>query len=167
MNLNITDYTKQEIIEIYKRNVNTIYRLAYLYLKNPADAEDATQTIFLKIMKLSPHFSCIAHEKAWCITVTKNYCKDLLKSFWRTHRVEITNLPDIPDESSQQDDVLLELLLTLPAKYKEVLYLYYYEEYSISEISSMLKQKESTLQTRLATGRIKLKELYERSIVNE
>ena len=154
-------YTQQEITEIYYRNIGTVYRLAYLYLKNPADAEDAAQSVFLKMIRSGHRFDSIQHEKAWCISVTKNHCRDLLKSFWRTRRADLERLPEAADETPPEEGVLLEMILTMPGKYKEVLYLYHYEGYSVRELASILNQKESTLQTRLATGRKMLKKNFE------
>ncbi|GGH19405.1 RNA polymerase sigma factor [Paenibacillus segetis] len=150
--------TDRELGEIYRRNVDTVYRLCYMYLKNSADAEDAVQSIFLKLIKSSPIFSDHEHEKAWFIVLTQNHCKDILKSWWKTRRIDLTALPEVScwDDCEQSGEVL-ERLLTLPNKYKIVLYLYYFEDYSVKEISNMLKRKVSTIQTQLATGRKLLK----------
>lgn len=148
----------EELDEIYKRNVDMVYRLSFMYLKNTAETEDAVQSIFLKLFKSNVSFSDREHEKAWLILTTKNHCKDILKSWWKTRHVDVESLPEIPcwDEREQSGNVL-ERLLSLPEKYKVVLYLYYFEEYSVKEISSLLGYKESTIQTQLSTGRKRLK----------
>lgn len=64
---------------------------------------------------------------------------------------------DTFEVQSEQEYSVLDEILKLPQKYREVLYLYYYEEYSVKEIGIMLKRKESTIQSRLAAGRNKLK----------
>ncbi|MFS0859165.1 RNA polymerase sigma factor [Paenibacillus taichungensis] len=144
--------------DIYKRNVDTVYRLCYVYLKNIADAEDAVQSIFLKLLDSNISFSNRNHEKAWFILTTKNHCKDILKSWWKVRKVDVESLPDLPSKVGYElSGNVLEKLLELPAKYKIVLFLYYFEGYSVKEISSLLGDKESTIQTRLSTGRKRLK----------
>ncbi|MBB6673421.1 RNA polymerase sigma factor [Cohnella nanjingensis] len=144
--------------DIYKRNVEMIYRICFMYLKNSTDSEDAVQSIFLKLLKSNTSFADPEHEKAWLIVTTRNYCKDLLKSWWRTRKVELTRLPEAVwrDDGDRSREVL-DQLLALPDKYKIVLYLYYFEEYSVREIANMLIRKESTIQSQLAKGRTLMK----------
>lgn len=144
--------------DINKRNVEMIYRICFMYLKNSTDSEDAVQSIFLKLLKSNTSFADPEHEKAWLIVTTRNYCKDLLKSWWRTRKVELTRLPEAVwrDDGDRSGEVL-DQLLALPDKYKIVLYLYYFEEYSVREIANILIRKESTIQTQLAKGRTLMK----------
>ncbi|MEO3944747.1 sigma-70 family RNA polymerase sigma factor [Gorillibacterium sp. CAU 1737] len=144
--------------DIYKRNVEMIYRICFMYLKNSTDSEDAVQSIFLKLLKSNTSFADPEHEKAWLIVTTRNYCKDFLKSWWRTRKVELTRLPEAVwrDDNDGSGEVL-DQLLALPDKYKIVLYLYYFEEYSVREIANILIRKESTIQTQLAKGRTLMK----------
>ena len=150
--------TDKEFAEIYQRNKDMVYRMCYLYLKNSADAEDAAQTVFLKWLRSNQMFNEQEHEKAWFITTAKNHCKDILKSRWRTHRISFDDLPEVPcwDKDKEPGEVLIKLL-SLSEKYKTVLYLFYFEEYSIKEIAAILKRKESTIQTQLSRGRKYLK----------
>jgi RNA polymerase sigma-70 factor (ECF subfamily) len=134
--------------------------VAILYLKNAADAEDAVQNVFLKYIEKDITFASESHENAWFITVTRNYCKDVLKAFWRK-RVELGEIPETRETDHEQSD-LLSQIQTLPAKYREVLYFYYYEEYSIREMASILHRKESTIQTQLAAARKQLRTHLER-----
>lgn len=149
-----------DIQELYKRQCDRVYRVALLYLKSPHDAEDAVQNVFLKLMRQPVQFDNPAHENAWFITVTKNYCKDFLKSFWKKKVVlgDFMEPPEEPEESYE----LLQEIWKLPMKYREVLYLYYYEEYAIREMSVLLHRKESTIQTQLAAARKKLRTELER-----
>lgn len=144
--------------EIYERNIDMVYRLCFILLKNTADADDAVQSIFLKLYKHSKPFHDREHERAWLIVTTKNTCKDILKSWWRSRRVDLDNLPEKThwDHDDQQKDIL-EQLLWLPEKYRTVMYLYYIEDYSIREMSKLLNRKESTIQTQLSKGRSSLK----------
>lgn len=150
--------TNSEFVEVYERNIDMVYRLCFIFLKNTTDADDAVQSIFLKLFKNNKAFHDREHEKAWLIVTTKNTCKDVLKSWWRSRRVDIDFFSEklYWDNVEQQRDILEKLLL-LPEKYKTVLYLYYVEDYSIKEISKLLDRKESTLQTQLSKGRSRLK----------
>lgn len=150
---------EEKFKEIYQRNVGRVYRICVLYLKSSSEAEDATQDIFIKFLEKQMDFKNEDHEKAWFIVVAKNYCKDFLKSWWKSRRIDIESLPEISysEEETNVTDIF-EKLLSLPKKYKIVMYLYYYEEYSIKQISDILNRKESTIQTQLSRGRNLLKE---------
>lgn len=145
--------------KIYDRQFACVYRVCKLYLHNIHDAEDAVQSIFLKAFEKEVSFTDEEHEKAWFITVAKNYCKDQLKSRWFSRRVEYSRVPEASYEEEFYDRGLYEEIMQLPEKYREVIYLYYYEDYSIRELAALLGRKQSTLQTQLAVGRKKLKVL--------
>jgi RNA polymerase sigma-70 factor (ECF subfamily) len=141
--------------EIYERQYMRVYRVALLYLKNAPDAEDAVQSIFLKCMEKDMAFQSEEHENAWFLTVTRNHCKDVLKAFWR-RKVDLGEIPEAAGAGQEHSDLFLQIR-DLPKKYREVLYLYYYEEYSIREMATLLHRKESTIQTQLAAGRKRLR----------
>lgn len=150
--------TDKELAKLYQRNVNRVYKLCYIYLKNAADAEDAVQSIFLKLLRSNVYFNDYEHEKAWFITTTKNHCKDILKSWWKRKRVDFETLPEIASQAEyKQEKKIIVKLLALPEKYREVLHLYYFEEYSVKEIAELLKRNESTIRSQLQRGREKLK----------
>ena len=148
-----------ELKDIVERQHKRVYRIAMLMLNNVSDAEDAVQNVFLKYIEKGSSFEDIEHEKAWFITVTRNYCKDQLKNFWKRN----VDMGDIPEQiqEEEQDNELLEHIMKLPDKYKEVIYLFYYEDYSIKEMSKILDRKESTIQTQLKTARDKLKKVIQ------
>ncbi len=150
---------KMDIRTIYDRQYERVYRVAMLYLKKPSDAEDVVQNVFIKYIERPVSFEDLEHEKAWFITVTRNKCKDVLKNFWRS-RVDF--IP-VPERAADEDDGLdlSPYIMKLSPKYREVLYLYYYEEYPIKEMSQILKRNVSTIQTQLASARNKLKKILE------
>lgn len=121
----------------------------------PADAEDVVQEVFLKLMTARPHFRDGGHEKAWLIRATLNRASDVRKA------AERGNLPLEEDIPSREEELpqLLSAVQALPDKYSAVIHLFYYEGYSIKEISEMLRLPGSTVGTRLSRGRDKLKEL--------
>ncbi|MHB8061771.1 MAG: RNA polymerase sigma factor [Ruminiclostridium sp.] len=122
--------TDKELSELYERNMDMVYRICYMHLKNHADTEDAVQTVFLKYIRSIVTFRDHEHEKAWFIVTARNCCRDTLKSFWRSRQVDMDRLPDISTWDREESEELLTQLLSLPEKYKIVLYLYYYEDYS-------------------------------------
>lgn len=142
--------------QVYDRQADRIYGIAMVYFKNVCDAEDAVQNVFIKFLESNKQFDSMEHEKAWFIVTTKNYCRDVLKSAWRK-KVELGEVPEQMTDSESADYELLRHIYRLPEKYREVLYLYYYEEYTVKEMAEILKRKESTLQTQLATARKKLR----------
>lgn len=151
-----------EFREFYDRQVKRVYRLAMVLMGNISDAEDVTQTVFLKAWEKKPDFRDADHEIAWILTTTRNQCKDIHKSFYRRKRTDLENAPE-PQVTleTQMDSEIWEALQSLTEKYRMVLYLYYYEGYSVRELSVILGRRESTLQTQLATGRKQIKSLLE------
>ena len=151
-----------EFREFYDRQVKRVYRLALVLMGNISDAEDVTQTVFLKAWEKKPDFRDSDHEIAWILTTTRNLCKDIHKSFYRRKRTDLENAPE-PQVTleTQMDSEIWEALQSLTEKYRMVLYLYYYEGYSVRELSVILGRRESTLQTQLATGRKQMKSLLE------
>lgn len=132
---------------------DTVKRICMIHLKNYADTEDISQTVFLKYVLKSPDFDTPDHEKAWIIRVTINACKDLLKSFFHSRTLPLDSLKEKPEEPVPDHRDVLEAVLALPSKYKDVIYLYYYEEYSAEEISRILRKNKNTVYTLLNRGR--------------
>jgi RNA polymerase sigma factor (sigma-70 family) len=143
--------TDNSMTEILKKYADTVFRLCLIYVRNKADAEDAFQNVFLKLCKIKPSFNDEEHIKAWLITVTTNECKNLLKSFWRKNVVCIDEvISPVIDEGKKG---VPTALLKLPVKYRNVLYLHYFEGYKVSELAKILNEKEATIKTRLKRGR--------------
>ena len=146
--------------EIYHRNVDTVYRLCFSYLKNRTDAEDAVQSTFLKLLNADKVFSSPEHEKAWFIVVSSNICKGLLSHWWRK-RIDIDDCEPLVMPVKQAGQELYNAVLALPSRYKTVVYLYYYEGYSTEEIASMLHKPVSTVRNQLSDARKKLQKRLE------
>ena len=134
-----------------------LLRLACTRLRNPADAEDAVQEVFLRLLTAHPKFRDAEHEKAWLIRATLHRAADLQRT------AERRNVP--LEEAAQAaaaaepEPGLLDAVRTLPAKYSTVVHLYYYEGYSIREIAKLLGVPAPTVGTRLARGRERLRQL--------
>lgn len=150
--------TEHEISRAIDRYADTVRRLCMIYLKNHADTEDIFQNVFLKYALSSDSFASAEHEKAWIIRVTINSCKDLMKNFFRSRTVSLDKVMDRPDETTPENREVLEAVLSLPAKYRSVVYLHYYEGYTAPEISRITGKKTNTVYTHLNRSRQLLKE---------
>ncbi len=137
---------------LFHRYRDDVYRLAVNYTRNPQEAEDVCQSVFLKLLEqkdLTP-----GKEKAWLMQVTANECRSLLRSAWWKRTVELEET--IPAPAYHMDETIGAVMALAP-KYRVVLYLHYYEEYTTEEISVLLKIPQSTVTTRLSRGRQQLK----------
>lgn len=150
--------SEQEVNRAVETYSNMIRRLCMLHLKNHADTEDIFQTVFLKYVLSSVSFEDEAHEKAWFIRVTINACKDLLKSFFRSHVTSLDEVLEQPAEIPSDHREVLEAVLSLPKKYRDVVYLHYYEDYTAPEISKILGKNVNTIYTLLNRSRQALRE---------
>lgn len=142
-------------IELYS---DTVRKICMLHLKNDSDTEDIFQTVFMKYILYSGSFESEEHEKAWLIRVTINACKDYLKSFFRSRTVSFDEIGEIAGEMPEDYSEVLEAVLSLPKKYKDVVYLHFYEQYSAVEIGRILGKNVNTVYTHLARAKEMLKE---------
>ncbi len=140
--------------EYVKKFQPTVFRVAYSYVKNVADAEDITQEVFLRLYKSTDLFPADENVKAWLIRVAANISKNHLGSAWIKRKATLTE--DIP-LSDTADYTLLEALNRLNHNYRIVIYLHYYEGYTVSEIAAMTGISESNVKARLKRGRDKLR----------
>ncbi len=148
--------SEQEVEAAIRRYADMVRRICMLHLKNTSDTEDIFQEVFLKYALHCPAFQTKEHEKAWLIRVTINQCKDLLKSMYRSRTVSMEELGCLPDRQSDDAREVLEALLSLPPKYKDAVYLHYYEGYSAVEVGRMLHKNTNTVYTLLARAKKRL-----------
>ncbi len=137
---------------------DTVQRICLVHLKNQQDTQDIFQTVFLKYTLRREPFHSPAHEKAWIIQVTLNACRELLKSFFRSRTQPLEGLPEPADPGAGVYSPVLEAVLALPQKYRDVIYLHYYEGYSAPEIGVILRKNTNTVYTLLARARDRLKQ---------
>ena len=150
--------SEREMAEAIQRYGDTVRRLCMVHLKNYADTEDIFQTVFLKYALTSVSFDSDEHEKAWLIRVTLNACRDLLRSVFRSRTVSLEELMEQPAQLSADHREVLEAVLSLPARYRDVVYLHYYEEYTAPEIARILGKNVNTVYTRLTRAKGLLRE---------
>ena len=137
---------------------DSILRLAYSYLHSIEDAEEVLQDTLLQFLRTAPDLQSPAHEKAWLLRVTINACKDLLKSFFHSKTVSLDEIIEQSSEMTTDDKEVLEAVLSLPKKYKDVVYLHYYEGYTAPEISRILRKNVNTVYTLLTRSKRLLRE---------
>ncbi len=141
------------------RYADLVRRVCMIHLKNHADTEDIFQTVFLKYVTSTTEFESEEHEKAWFIRVTINACKDLLRSFFRSRTVSLDDLLEQPDQVLEDHREVLEAVLALPDKYRDVVYLHYYEGYTAPEIGTILHKNPNTVYTLLTRARDELRKM--------
>ena len=148
------DYAK-----IFRDYRDDVYRLAVCYTHSREEAEDVCQSVFMKLLEqktIEP-----GKEKQWLMRVTANACRNILRSHWWKYTAP---LEDSYHLESPEADHTLQLLLSLEPKYRVVLYMHYYEEFSTREIASLLNITQSTVTTRLSRGRQLLKAKLEEDL---
>ena len=159
--------SEQEASRAIDLCADTVRRICMVHLKNYADTEDIFQTVFLKYVLRSGPFENEEHERAWIIRVTVNACRDLLKSFFRSRTVPLDQLVEKPGDIPVEHSEILEAVLALPEKYKDAVYLHYYEGYTAEEIGKILGKKTNTVYTLLTRARGILKKELEGGAENE
>lgn len=154
-------FDHNSIDDAVKEYSGTVYRLAYIYTGNVADAEDIMQEVFVRFVKRKPVFDSNVHQKAWFLRATINCCKTLLMSKWK----KSTTLVDSFDEEGQVEQLADNYILDAVAKLNEnqrlVVHLFYYEDMSIKSIAKTLGMLESTVKSHLNRAKQNLKNILE------
>ncbi len=147
---------KDEFELLVEKYADRVTRICFVNLENRADAEDAWQNVFLKLFKAKKLWNKPDEElRKWLVTVTLNECRDIKRKLFRRNHYDIEELQITYTEDFNKD--LINEIRSLPRKYREIIELYYFEGYSISEISDILSEKENTIKSRLKRGRELLK----------
>ena len=140
---------------VFRQYADMIYRIALHHLSNPADAEDILQEVCLRLMTGNPPDE-EEHLKRWVIRVTINKSKNLKRSFWRRNR---ESLGDYAHLAAPTAPAVPEEIFTLPESYRNIIYLYYFEDYTIPEIAQILGKNENTVKSSLQRARKKLRKI--------
>jgi len=144
--------------EIVKRHENKLLRAAAAITGSAAEAEDVVQDVFLKLFEKRPEFASLEHEKAWLIRVTVNASKSRLRSAWFKRTVPLLDIYPAQNEAQQS---LVQSVFALPAKYRTVIHLFYYEGYATKEIAEITRQSEPAVRQQLSRARSMLKHVLE------
>ena len=150
--------TEREYTQAAQRYLDMVYRVALNWFRHPADAEDAAQEAMLRLWRTDTDFQSEEHLRHWLVKVTVNECKRISLRPWRSRTAALEDC-DGPVFEDREKRELYEAVMDLPGKYRVPLYLYYYEGYAVNEVGELLGLRPSTVQTRLARGREKLKKI--------
>jgi len=151
--------SEEAVNQAIDRYADMVRRICLVHTKNEADTEDIFQNVFLKYALSSVCFESAEHEKAWMIRVTVNECKDLLKSFFRTHTVSLEQVWEKAEDMEVEHREVWEAVISLPEKYRDVIYLHYYEGYTAPQISRILGKNVNTVYTLMTRARERMKEM--------
>ncbi len=138
----------------FSQFTDTVYRVAVHNSARTADAEDITQSVFVKLLESEKAFRGTEHLKAWLIRVTINLCRDELR---KNANIVLCEAP-LPKNAAEKEDSVIEAVRALPENYRNAVYLHYYEGYSAKEIGKILDAKPNTVLSWLSRGRAMLKE---------
>lgn len=145
----------QELIEQYREN---LFAVAFNICKNAEDAEDIVQDTFIQYYTAKKEFDSEQHIRAWLIRVTINKAKNVNHTFWRRNKLSLEDYMESLTFETPESEGLFEAVMKLPEKYRIVIHLFYYEDYTVSEIAGILKLSESNVKVRLTRGRRMLKD---------
>ncbi len=157
-------YAMQELFEKYQDN---LYIIAFNVCKNAEDAKDVVQDTFIQYYSLKKEFESEQHIRAWLIRVAINKAKNMNHTFWRRNKVPLEDYMETLVFQTPESEELFETVMNLPEKYRIVIHLFYYEDYSVREIAGILKLSESNVKVRLSRGRMLLREQLQEGWEND
>ena len=148
---------------LYDQYATDVLRVCYFYLSDREKTEDVCQDVFVRLMTTHPLLQP-GREKSWLLKVALNRCRDLWRGAWLKRVIlggPTFELIPAPDEFSRRDDqqAMMAAINQLPATFKEVILLHYYQGMNIAEIAQMLELPEGTISSRLSRGRKKLESI--------
>lgn len=147
--------TYEQAVRKYAQNVTSA---CMMRLQNMDDAEDCFQNTFVKLFRNSPRFRDEEHLKAWLLRVAINESKNYIRANRR--ELPLDHFSEQPAPSSEDERDISWALMKLEPKYREILYLFYIEEYRVSEIAQILGKNPNTVKTMLSRGRDRLRQIY-------
>lgn len=145
-------FTDAQFTCLVKKYIDTVFRVAFSYLKSKEDADDITQNVFLKLYRQTKPFESEDHIRHWLVRVTVNECKNLLRAPWR-HTESFEDYAKTLTFAAPEQSELFYAVMELPKKYRVCIFLHYYEGYTTEEIASILKLPKGTVCTNLRRGR--------------
>ncbi|MDE5823590.1 MAG: sigma-70 family RNA polymerase sigma factor [Lachnospiraceae bacterium] len=148
----------EDVNRVMDAYADMVRRICFVHLKDRHDTEDVFQNVYMKYLLYEGSFESSEHEKAWFARVTINACTDWMRALSRRKWVSLDALSEeraVLDDSSNE---VLEAVMKLPEKYRDVIYLFYYEEYTAVEIAKILGKKENTVYTWLSRAKDILRE---------
>lgn len=145
----------QELVALYRNN---LFAAAFNICKNAQDAEDIVQDTFILYYTNKKEFDSEQHIRAWLIRVAINKAKNVNHTFWKRNKISLEDYMETLTFETPESENLFETVMRLPEKYRIVIHLFYYEDYTVREIVGILHLSESNVKVRLSRGRILLRE---------
>lgn len=149
---------RRSVQELFEKYQNNLYAVAFNICKNAEDAKDVVQDTFIQYHLFRKEFDNEQHIRAWLIRVAINKAKNINRSFWHKNKRPLEDYMETLTFETPESEELFETVMALPEKFRIVIHLFYYEDYSIREIADILKISESNVKVRLSRGRSLLKE---------
>ena len=153
---------KNEFERLTKKYIDHIFRFCLSCCNHREDAEDLTQNVFMKLWTTDQVFETDENVKRWLIRVAVNENRDLRRSPWKKRHISLEDLNTEPAVQTREHEEIMDAVWNLPVKYRQVIYLYYFEGYKADEIAQLLGRSETAVQTQLMRGRNKLREQLEK-----
>lgn len=161
--------TGSELDRYIRQYYSSVYSVALCGCRNPSDAYDIAQEVFLKLYLHDGSFADDEHVKAWLLRCTVNKSRDLLKSHWYRFSQSLDTVEYKTDSfsSDRSENRLIPILMKVSRKSRTALYLHFYEGYTVSELAGILNVSEFAVRARITRGKKQLKELLESGGYNE
>lgn len=150
--------TEERAEYLVDRYADLLLRIGRTWLGDMDDAKDICQTVLIKLLEHPREFPDEGQERAWVVRAAVNECKNWRKTAWFRHRVPLDEGLKLTAEEPEEGGVL-ELVQALPAVYREVIFLRYYEGYEVREIAALLGKSPALVSTHLKRGKEKLKRM--------
>ncbi len=149
---------RQSVQELFEKYQDNLYIIAFNVCKSVEDAKDVVQDTFIQYYMAKKEFDNEQHIRAWLIRVAINKAKNVNGTFWRKNKMSLEDYMETLEFETPESEELFETVMQLPEKYRIVIHLFYYEEYTVHEIAGILKLSVSNVKVRLSRGRSLLKE---------
>ncbi|MFV0380310.1 MAG: RNA polymerase sigma factor [Anaerorhabdus sp.] len=140
-------------------HADMVRKICFVHCKCESDVDDIFQEVFIKYYNSSINFNDEQHEKAWIIRVTINACHDLFRGWFKQKAILMDDFSNFSIDTNKDDGRIWEYVRKLKPDFRDVIYLYYYEGYTMIQISKILKVNENTISTRLRRSKQKLKDM--------
>lgn len=158
---------RRSVQELFEKYQDNLYIIAFNVCKNAEDAKDVVQDTFIQYYSAKKEFDDEQHIRAWLIRVAINKAKNMNNTFWRRNKMSLEDYMETLAFETPESEELFETVMHLPEKYRIVIHLFYYEDYSVHEIADILKLSESNVKVRLSRGRLLLKEKLQEGWEND
>lgn len=158
---------RQSVQELFEKYQDNLYIIAFNVCKSAEDAKDVVQDTFIQYYLAKKEFDDEQHIRAWLIRVAINKAKNVNNTFWRRNKISLEDYMETLEFETPESEELFETVMRLPEKYRIVIHLFYYEEYTVREIAGILKLSESNVKVRLSRGRSLLKEKLQEEWEND